>query len=353
MREHRWESASPLSFDDILSVTDKLRQAGLTSMQPDKEMISYIEEWEVPDLNEIDRLDAWPTEDVTLLHVLDQWEGDFFLLAGGYHTVFQQHQSVNTYCSVAHPWRIGHPLATLQPVASLWVGFRHTHGFVRVRVHTTEIIAPGESIEAPRDQLWCNDRQAGFQAAIDVMQLPIETISDHHKVSLQTSRQDTPLFCSWPDAFGPCQFELNSPDPFEFLVSASQLAATNVQPAEQVRVYLTGFSPQALCDFPHPTSNARLMYRCSLHCQLREIPEIFSLLNARGRMYGSLAEFQTAVALPDGVDASAIVGLVGSEGQFRLEIRLNQHPLSHQETETWFKNLVGHDLVYAPLPVFP
>ena len=46
-------------------------------------------------------------------------------------------------------------------------------------------------------------------------------------------------------------------------------------------------------------------------------------------------------------------GTYGKEGQFRLEIRLNQHPLSHQETEQWFQQLVGHDLVYAPLPVFP
>ena len=353
MREHRWESVSPLSFDDILSVADTLRQAGLTSMHPGKEMITYIEEWEVTDLDEIDQLELWPTEDVTLLHVLDQWEGDFFLLVGGYHTVFQQHQSVNTYCSIAHPWRIGHPLATLQPVAWLWVGFRHTHGFIRVRVHTTEIIAPGESVAQPREQFWLKDRQEAFRAAIEVLQLPIEVNVDNQRVSLHTPRTDAPLFCSWPDAFGPCQFELNSPDPFEFLVPASQLAATIPHPAEQVRVYLTGFSTQALRDFNHLPSNSRLMYRCSLHCRLEEVPDIFSLLNSHGRIYGSLAEFQTAAPLPEGVDAAAIVGLVGSEGQFRLEIRLNQHPLSHQETEQWFQQLVGHDLVYAPLPVFP
>ena len=353
MREHRWESTSTLSFSEILSVAEKLHQAGLTTMQPEKEMITYIEEWEVSDLDEINQLEAWPTEDVTLLHVLDQWQGDFFLLAGGYHTVFQQHQTVNTYCSVAHPWRIGHPLATVQPVASLWVGFRHTHGFIRVRLHTTDIIAPGESVEPPRDQFWLNERQEGFRAAIDVLQIPIEATIDHHKVSLHTSRNDTPLFCSWPDAFGPCQFELNSPDPFEFLVSASQLAATNAQAAEQVRVYMTGFSQQSLHDFKQPSANTRLMYRCSLHCELQEIPEIFSHLDSRGRMYGSLAEFQTAVALPEGIDASAIVGLVGSDGQFRLEIRLNQRPLTHEKTEQWFEELVGHDLAYTPLPVFP
>ena len=49
MREHRWESVSPLSFDEILAVTARLRQKGVTSMHPEKEMITYIEEWEVSD----------------------------------------------------------------------------------------------------------------------------------------------------------------------------------------------------------------------------------------------------------------------------------------------------------------
>ena len=353
MREHRWESVSALSFTDILSVAEKLRQAGLTSIQPEKEMITYLEEWEVADHEEIRRLDPWPTEDVTLLHVFNQWKGDFFLLAGRYHTIFRRHQTVNTYCSVAHPWRIGHPLATLQPVASLWVGFRHTHGFIRIRLHTMDIIAPGETVESPREHFWLKDRQEGFRTAIDLLQLPIAAKIDHHKVTLQTSRNDTPLFCSWPDAFGPCQFELNSPDPFEFLVPASQLAATNSNPAEQVRVYLTGFPTQALSDFKPLQADSRLMYRCSLHCELREIPEIFSLLNSQGRLYGSLAEFQTSASLPKGIDAAAIVGLVGSEGQFRLEVRLNQYPLSHEKTEQWLQELLGYNLVYSPLPVFP
>ena len=353
MREHRWESASTLSFTEILSVTDKLRQAGLTSMHPEKEMITYIEEWEVDDLDEIRQLEPWPTEDVTLLHILNQWAGDFFLLAGGYHTVFQKHQSVNTYCSVAHPWRIGHPLVTLHPTAWLWVGFRHTHGFIRTRVHTTEIFAPGESVESSREQFWLNDRKEAFGAAIKMLDLPIEVTINNHKVTLATQRQDTPLFCSWPDAFGPCQFELNSPDPFEFLVPASQLAATLSNQADQVRVYLTGFSSQALHDFRNLSTDSQLMYRCSLHCQFNEIPDIFSVLRAKGRLYGSLAEFQTSTAVPRGIDAAAIIGLVGSEGRFRLEVRLNQHPLPHQETEQWLEQLVGHALVYAPLPVFP
>ena len=152
MREHRWETLSTLSFDDLMVIAGRLQKQGLTSIHPQKEMIAYIEEWEVGHLQDIQSLNSWPTEDVTLLHLLDDWKGDFFLLAGGYHTVFQQYQTVNTYCSIAHPWRIGRPLATLHPQGWFWVGFRHTHGFIRVRLQTMEIIAPGESVESPRQE---------------------------------------------------------------------------------------------------------------------------------------------------------------------------------------------------------
>ncbi|MDH3504988.1 MAG: hypothetical protein OEM58_10750, partial [Nitrospirota bacterium] len=173
------------------------------------------------------------------------------------------------------------------------------------------------------------------------------------RVLLQTDRTDAPLFCSWPDAFGPCQFELNSPDPFEFLVPASQLAATHQGQPANLRVYLTGFPELALSDFTRIAPNPRFLYRCSIHCTLSDMPELLQLLEPRGRVYGSLAEFPTSYLLPEGADAAAIVGLVGTNGDFRLEIRLNQRPLPHQATEQWLEELVGHPLIYAPLPAFP
>jgi len=42
-------------------------------MHPEKEMITYIEEWEVTDPDEIGRLEPWPTEDVTLENVRCCW----------------------------------------------------------------------------------------------------------------------------------------------------------------------------------------------------------------------------------------------------------------------------------------
>ena len=353
MREHRWETQTTLSFDEILSVASKLRENGLTSIHEDKEMIGYIEEWEVSHPQQIQAFGSWPTEDVTLLHLLDNWQGDFFLLAGRYHSTFQTHQTVNTYCSIAHPWRISQPLATLLPDAWFWVGFRHTHGFVRIRVQTTDIIAPGESVEHPRDRFWLNDREEAFRAAIQILNVPIEVFRKNGRVVLDMSRPDGPLFCSWPDAFGPCQFELNSPDPFEFLVPACQLAATHQGQPANLRVYLTGFSESALSEFTRIAPNTRLMYRCSIHCTLSDMPELLRLLEPRGRVYGSLAEFQTGHLFSEGPDAAVIVGLVGTNGKWRLEIRLNQRPLPHQDTERWLKELVGHALMYSPLPAFP
>ena len=115
MREHRWTSQSPLPYDEIPKLTDRLALRGLSPAHLEKDLICYIEEWEVSEPKHIHRLDPWPTEDVTLIHVLENWRGDFFLLAGGYHTVFQRYQSVNTYCSLCHPWRIEEHLVISPP----------------------------------------------------------------------------------------------------------------------------------------------------------------------------------------------------------------------------------------------
>ena len=57
-------------------------------------------------------------------------------------------------------------------------------------------------------------------------------------VVLRAADTRAPLFCSWPDAFGPCQFEYNSLDAYEFLVPASRLVSQTtgfvVQPNKAV-----------------------------------------------------------------------------------------------------------------------
>jgi len=353
MRERRWETPSRLEFCDVLALGERLRALGLAPAAPEKTVICYIEEWQVQAPEDIDQLDPWSTEDVTLVHLRDDWQGDFFLLAGGYHTAYQRHQALGTYCSVSHPWRIDEPLVTHHPQGQLWVGFRHAHTFVRVRLHTAEVITPGETRADDRRGLWVDERQRVFRATITTLGLPIQLDVEKGSVVVRPSDQEVPLFCSWPDAFGPCQFEYISSDAFEFLVPASRLATTwGIGPA-RVRAYLTGFSEEALKEFEAVSPGAKYAYRCSAHTPLDELPEILHAIEPLGRLYASLCEFQTQQLLPAGEDAWGIIGVVGGEGGFQIEVRLNRAPLPEEEMSEWLESLLGHSVAYAPLPPFP
>lgn len=352
MRERRWESQGRLSFNQVLAVGERLAARGLKPADPAKDVITYIEEWVVEGPDELDHLDPWATEDVTLVQVRDHWQGDFFLLAGAFHTVYQRYEAVGTYCSISHPWNISIPLRTMYPRAMFWLGFRHTHSFIRVRVHTTEVITPGETRADTDRPLWLDERRAAFQDAITLLDVPLKADIVNGQIVMASEDARAPLFCSWPDAFGPCQFEYNSSDAFEFLVPASRMASTDKGPAT-VRNYLTGFSEEALRDFQAVDGGARSMYRCSVHSPLDEIPEILSAIAPTGRLYATLCEFQTNTLLPGQDDASVIIGLAGQDGSFQLEARLNKAPLAEEHMRPWLEELLGMPMAYAPLPPFP
>jgi len=352
MRERRWETQGRLDFNQVLAVGERLAGLGLKSARPAKDIIAYIEEWAVETPDELDRLDPWSTEDITLVQVRDEWQGDFFLLAGAFHTVYQRYQEVDTYCSISHPWNITMPLRTILPRAMFWLGFRHTHAFIRVRLHTVDVITPGETRVDDERSLWLEDRQSAFHEAISLLDVPLKAHIIHDQVVIASKDARAPLFCSWPDAFGPSQFEYNSSDAFEFLVPASRLAATSEQPAT-VRAYLTGFSEQALKDFQGVEAGSRSVYRCSVHCPLDDVPEILATIAPSGRLYATLCEFQTQDMLAEREDASAIIGIVGLEGAFQLEARLNRAPLPEDEMGFWLEQLLGLPVTAAPLPPFP
>jgi hypothetical protein len=149
VRERRWETTTPLTFGQVLVVGERLAALGLKPAVPAKDVICYVEEWTVESPEDFDQLDAWSTEDVTLIHVREGWRGDFFLLAGAYHTVYQRYQDVGTYCSISHPWRIRDPLRLHDPRSMLWLGFRHAHSFIRVRLQTKDVITPGRPAAMP------------------------------------------------------------------------------------------------------------------------------------------------------------------------------------------------------------
>jgi len=352
VRERRWETTAPLSFGQVLAVGERLASLGLKPAVAAKDVICYVEDWKVEAAEDLDGLDAWATEDVTLVHVRSGWRGDFFLLAGAYHTVYERHQNVGTYCSISHPWRNREPLIHHESRSMLWLGFRHAHSFVRVRLQTKEVISPGETRGDDQREQWLEERRAAFLEAITALEVPVETAIDKQQLVLRPADPHVPFFCSWPDAFGPCQFEYNTTDAYEFLVPASRLAATFSPEPAGVRAYLTGFSEEALGEFAAIEPRAGLAYRCSVHCPLDDLPEIRSVIEPEGRLYATLCEFQTQDLIPEHEDASAIVGVMGTGAGFHLEVRLNRAPLLEEQMAGWLERLVGYPVVYAPLPAF-
>ncbi|MCP9468608.1 MAG: hypothetical protein NNA31_01270 [Nitrospira sp.] len=352
MRERRWETTVPLTFGQVLEVGEQLSALGLKPASPAQDVICYVEEWTVRSPDDFDQLDAWATEDVTLVHVRERWRGDFFLLAGAYHTVYRTHQDIGTYCSISHPWRVREPLRLHAQRGMIWLGFRHAHSFVRIRLHTHEVITPGEARGDAERARWLDERRVAFLEAITALELPVETAIDDERVVLRPHDASVPFFCSWPDAFGPCQFEYNTADAYEFLVPASKLAETFAPEPADVRAYLTGFSEVALAEFQAIEGDVRLAYRCSVHCPLDELPDVLRAIEPDGRLYATLCEFQTQDVVPDGGDASAIIGVVGSDGRFQIEARLNRAPLKEDAMAEWLERLIGHPMAYAPLPPF-
>jgi hypothetical protein len=352
VRERRWETTTALSFGQALAVGERLATLGLKPVSPASDVICYVEEWTVESADDFDQLDPWATEDVTLVHMREQWRGDFFLLSGAYHTVYERFQDIGTYCSISHPWRIRDVLRLHEQRGMFWIGFRHAHSFIRIRLQTQEVITPGETRGDIERARWLDERRAAFLEAIAIVNVPVETSVEKNAVVLKSTDASVPFFCSWPDAFGPCQFEYNTSDAFEFLVPASKLAETFHPEPAGVRAYLTGFSEAALEEFQGIEPGARLAYRCSVHCPLDDLPEVQNAIQPHGLLYATLCEFQTRALLPDAEDASAIIGIVGVNGQFKIEARLNQAPLPEEAMAPWLERVIGHPVAYAPLPAF-
>jgi hypothetical protein len=353
MRERRWESKATFQYDDLPALGGRLARLGLKPAAPDKEIIVYIEEWTVSSPDEIERLEDWPKEDVTLVHVRQNWRGDFFLLAGAYHTLFQRHKGSGHYCSVSHPWDLHETLTTHAPRAMFWVGFRDDHSFIRVRLNTVEVIPPDETVSDERRELWIDERRRAFLSAVSLLDLPIEAAVENRKLILRTFEEGAALLCSWPDAFGPCQFEYNRPDAFEFLVPAGRLAATCGGDPVTVRAYLTGFSESGLKDFETTGPGARYAYRCSVHATLEELPDLLRVIRPDGRLYTTFCEFQTGELDPSMENAWVIIGVVGANNGYKIEARLSRAPLPVDQTTDWLESILEIPLSYAPLPPFP
>lgn len=354
MRERRWESQTAIGFDEIVTVCRALNDQGLEVKRLDKEVSCYFEELWVNRLDEIDRLEAWPADEVTLVQVNDRWEGDFFVLAGNHYDLFRRHLSMEAYLSLSHPWSAPPELKVRlhQPEGMFWIGFRQDHGFIRVRLAPNEIITLGERRGDQRRFSWMSERAALFAAAVEVLDLPLFVEWEKGVLSISSEDPAWPVSCSWPDAFGPCQFEQIVSDPYQLLVPAARLISKRgVRPAT-IRTFFSGFTHEVLRAFHQLQPMSRLLYRGYIHAPLKELPKIVEAIGPGARVLANLCEFRTGQILPEGEEAYAVVGVVGGQGGFKIEIRLNRAPLPEEQMEGWLRQLTGLPMRYAPLSLY-
>jgi hypothetical protein len=354
MREHRWETRGLLTFDEVLRLIGRLEGLGLPVRPVDRLGACYFEEFWVDRLDEIRRLDSWPIEEVTLIESDDPWSGDFFVLAGQHHELYREHAAMEAYLSLSHPWRIpNHAKFSLhQYEAMCWIGFRDTHGFIRVRVVPTEIITPGEGKLDSRRDHWVSERAEAFALAIEALELPLFVDWSEGLPMVGSAEPGCRISGSWPDAFGPCQFEYVVMDRYELLVPATRLVERLGIRNAELRTYLSGWSPDALAVFHRLQPASKLLYRGFVHAPLTALPAIASAVAPRGRVLATLCEFRTPDLLPKADEAYAVIGAIGAREGFTIEIRLNRKPLPASQTEPWIEALIGVPVGYAPLGLY-
>lgn len=354
MRERRWESQAAISFEQVVAFCRSLTERGLEVKGIDKEVSCYFEELWIHTLDEIDRLEAWPVDEVTLVQVNDRWEGDFFVLAATHYDLFRRHRSLEAYLSLSHPWAAPSELKVRlhRPEAMFWIGFRQDHGFIRVRLAPIEIITPGERRGDQRRFSWMSERASFFAAAVEGLELPL--FVEWEKGSLSISSEDPawPISCSWPDAFGPCQFEQIVSDPYQLLVPAARLISKRGARPATIRTFFSGFPPEVLEAFHRLQPTSRLLYRGYIHAPLKDLPKIIEAIGPSGKVLANLCEFRTGQILPEGEEAYAVAGVVGGRSGFKIEIRLNRAPLPEERMEAWLQHLTGIPMRYAPLSLY-
>ncbi len=120
-----------------------------------------------------------------------------------------------------------------------------------------------------------------------------------------------------------------------------------------MRSYLTGFSREALAAFGKIDPPAREAYRCSVHCTLKDLPEISRIISPEGRLYATICDFQTGRLLPGSAEAWALIGVLATAKGFKIEVRLNRAPLAEERMGPWLEEVLKMPVVYSPLPPFP
>jgi hypothetical protein len=354
MREHRWESVTPVDFQGLLAVCSRLRGTGFKIREEALDQACYFDEFRVKSLDEISRLAPWVIDELTLVEVTKGWKGDFFLLAGRHHDLFREHERMEAYLSICHLWQIPPDSKTQyhDPEAIFWIGFRDTHAFIRVRLVPKEIITPGERGEEDHRQAWLTERSAIYSQIITELELPIAVKREDKSVTLFSTDSSALLSVTWPDAFGPCQFEFVVSDRYSLLVPASRFVSKFGIHSSNLRIFLSGFPLEHLKKIRQLQSDAALSYRGFLQAPMTDLPDIVAAVAPVGKGLINLCDFQTEHFVSSPVSAEGVIGVIGEPGGYKIEVRLNRTPLSKRETGTWLERVIGAPMVYSPLPLF-
>ena len=261
---------------------------------------------------------------------------------------------MEAYLSVSHPWHIpSHVNLTLhQREAMFWIGFRDTHGFIRVRVVPSEIVTPGEGGEDPRRDQWVSERADAFGSAIEALELPLFVDWSDGLPMVGSAEPGCRISGSWPDAFGPCQFEYVILDRYDLLVPAARLVEHLGSRPALLRTFLSGWSHDVLMKFHQLQPSSKLMYRGFAHAPLTDLPAITAAVAPRGRSLATLCEFRSPELLSAANECYAVVGAIGTREGFKVEVRLNRRPLPGLQTDRWLEELVGGPVTYAPLALY-
>lgn len=353
MHERRWESESEVPFDEVVSLRNRLKGRGLAVKGIDQEIACYLEEFRIDHLSEIDRLSPWMIEEMTLVQINDRWEGDFFVLAGEHHDLYRSNPCTESYLSLSHPWRIpaGRGLKMHQQEAMFWIGFRDTHGFIRVRIAPREIITPWERRGEGERMTWVGERVSAFSEAIDLLELPLLVRLGKGSFTILSTDSSSVVSSSWPDAFGPCQFEYVVLDRYELLVPAARLVSKTGTRPGLVRTFLSGFPRDVLEQFHRLQPQSTMLYRGYIRGVLEDLPEIVRSIQPHGRALVNICEFATREIAP-GEEAHAVVGIIGSRSGFGIEVRLNRAPLPEEAMGAWLNELIGLPMRYSPLVLY-
>ena len=353
MREHRWESRFPFTFPELLALCERLRKTGVKTREWREVRACYFDEFRINDLGTVERLSPWILDELTLVETNTGWDGDFFLLAGRHHEIFRTHERMEAYLSLCHLWKITLPGPPRyhESEAMIWIGYRDTHTFIRIRLVPVTIIAPGEARPPSEQNGWLKERAEIFACAIEELGLPIRTGMSDDSVTLQSADPSALVSSTWPDAFGPCQFEFVVSDKYALLVPASRFVSRYGLSRSKLRVFISGFPVEALEKFRSLQPESELFYRGFIQASINDLPEVIAATEPSGKALINLCDFEIAGYLGPDWPGEGVIGLMGDEGGYKIEIRLNRMPLSLGEAGKRLEEWTADQLVYAPLPV--